>query len=322
MKVNSFIFNFKNKNSIIYLLSRFLIILLIIVIVDQVAGLGLSSIITKIPDGRYYKVFYTLNNNESEVLIVGSSRGERHFVSKMIQDSLGLSVWNGSRDTQHLPYIHCVVFSSIARYKPQLIIMNVEKDIFSEEMNFEAASLLDPFYNNKTVKKLYKDKQYFKSLAMNSNLIKFNSSYFYLLRPLVQKNQDGKKEDLGWEPLIGNFKGEKESEDEIMEYYSYDFDPESVELFENMVSEINKQNIKLLMVISPHFNKKYMNSSGLDYLKNISSTYSNIELLDYSLDPDLIYQEEYFKDNQHLNVPGAKFFTQKVISDLKKLDLF
>jgi len=320
MKGNSFIFNFKDKNSIIYLFSRFLIILLMIAIVDIVAGFVLKSIITEIPDGRYYKVYHTLNHNESEILIVGSSRGERHFVSTMIQDSLGLSVWNGSRDTQNLPYIYCVVFSSLARYKPKLIIMNVEKDIFSEEMNFEAASLLDPFYNNETVKKLYKEKQFAKSIFMNSNLIKFNSSYLYLLRPLVYKNQDGRKEDLGWEPLYGDFKGEKKKEDEILEYYSYDFDKESVEAFESIISELDKQNIKLLMVISPHFNSKYKNSSGLDYLKNITNEYSNIKLLDYSQDPDFVYQEEYFRDNQHLNVPGAKFFTSKVISAYKKLD--
>lgn len=322
MKVNSFIFNSKDKNSLGYLLYKVLIVILILIIADLLLGFLLGKVISNVPDGRYHKVYHSLYNNEGDILIVGSSRSETHIVPKLLQDSLKMSAWNASRESQGIPYIYCIVKNSLVRYKPKLIIMNVEKYIFSEKMNFQAASIMEPFFSNAIIKELYKDKLLKKSILLNSNLVKYNSSYFYLLRPLIFKNRDGNIEDLGLKPLHGNFVGRKEKETEIVEYYSYEFDQEELELFESTLKLIEDNSINLLMVISPSYNKNIIGSSGLDYLREISNKNSNIELLDYSLDEEFIYQNKYFKDQPHLNYDGAKLLTNKIISDLMNNGLF
>ena len=315
MLVNLFISNFKNKK-LLYLLSRVLIIIFVILVIDFFTGIILKNIITRVPDGRYFKLNYSLNKNESDIFIVGSSRGETHFIPKLMQDSLKVSVWNASRGNQGLPYIYSVIISSIERYKPKLIIMTVEKHFFSSELNFESASILEPFFDNKTINNLYKDKLFTKSILLNSNLIKYNSSYFYLLRPLIAKDKDGRSEDLGFNPLYGSFVGKKE--DKINEYYSYDLNKESVQLFDQIISEVNAKNINLLLVISPRYNIRFKESSGFDYIKKVCNSYDNVRLLDYSMDKDFIYQDEYFKDVRHLNFKGATLLTNKTIAYIKK----
>ena len=108
-------------------LSRFciavLIILISVAIVDSAIGKVMDWMLPKISNqGDTGKTYFSLYDVESPIVIVGSSRASHHYVTQIIEDTLGMSAYNVARDGCFFSYNCCVVNSILDRYSPELII--------------------------------------------------------------------------------------------------------------------------------------------------------------------------------------------------------
>lgn len=96
--------------------------------------------------GETGKTYYSLNDVDTPVLIVGSSRAAHHYVSNIISDSIGLDVENIGRDGCFFSYNCCVIHSVLDRYVPRLIIWDIWVDDLCGD-NPDPLENLHPYYN-------------------------------------------------------------------------------------------------------------------------------------------------------------------------------
>jgi hypothetical protein len=97
------------------------------------------------------------------------------------------------------------------------------------------------------------------------------------------------------------------------------FHKPTINLFSNFINECQSLKIKLYFVHAPDFidnQKKYINRDDLIFLIGSISKKHEILFLNYSNHP-LSYNKEYYKDIGHMNIKGAKKFTEILVDTLK-----
>lgn len=298
------------------LFSRIFFIALLLVSIDLVFGQLFGFIRDHSPDGRYYKAKYTLDEAQEDIIIIGSSRGERDYVPYLLEEAFNLSCWNASRGGQGLPYFRAVEEGIVKRYHPKLVIVNLEADILEHPPFYQEMGFLRAFYKNHSdiqgvVNKISQNEKW----KLKSNLYAFNSSFYYLLRPYLFHDLDGKNSDKGWKPSYG-----------IWEDPGFPFEvvndrkplnKESVSEFETMVAHFNDQDIQLVFSIAPNYGEKTIMTSSLHYIQEVAKN-NDIPIFNFSADTTFITKAEDFIDIEHLNVDGAKLFTAKLIDSLQQ----
>jgi hypothetical protein len=292
------------------------IVIALLAVFDVLAGIALDYLRDHSPDGRYYKTKYSLEACNEDVVVIGSSRGEINYVSKIIEDSLGLPCWNASRGGQGTPYFRAIQEGILARYAPKVVILNVDDNDLETPPNYDHAGVLRPFYQScPPIRPVLDKTSTFEFLLLKSKLYAYNSSFYYLIRPYFVQGLDGKTSDKGWKPRMDKMTVEMNHELEIVTAKD-SLDAESVALFETLVSKFKERGCKLFFVVSPNYGRSVDDSFAIQYLRE-KSKQENIPLFVYSNDTAFITKPEYYVDPDHLNVEGAQIFTQHLIQQIK-----
>ncbi|WP_143962624.1 SGNH/GDSL hydrolase family protein [Litoribacter populi] len=302
------------------LLIKIVIVCVAFVALDQVVGSLLLNLLEKSPDGRYYKTRYSLEEADEEIIILGSSRAEGNYSPVVLEENLGVDVWNAGRGGQGLPFWAAMNSGILARHKPELVIINVENDFLKVQPNDQsyerAAGILRPFYGrHKAVQNfvdLVSDKE---GLLLESNLYAFNSSFYYMLRPYLFKGIDGKLEDKGWKPQEGTLVGKDIPERVINEDDEDSLDPEAIRIFEELVTQLRDKGSKVVLTVSPDYNKKVVTTPTLEYLEDMEG----VHLLDFSNDEFFTQNPEFYTDPIHLNKQGAMAYSKRLAEELKPI---
>lgn len=294
------------------------IILALLAVCDVLAGVALDWLRDHSPDGRYFKTKYSLEACREDVVVIGSSRGEINYVSQIIEDSLGMSCWNASRGGQGTPYFRAIQEGVLTRYAPKVVILNIDDNDLETQPNYEHAGVLRPFYDNHPeIRPILDRTSTFEWLLMKSRLYAYNSSFYYLIRPYFVKGLDGKTTDKGWKPRLEKMSAEiggaLEPEPEKVPLH-----PESVALFDTIVSKFQQRGVQMFLVVSPNFGRTVGSSSTIEYLRKTSRE-RQIPLFVYSNDTAFITKPDYYVDPDHLNVEGAQIFTKHLVQQIKPL---
>lgn len=298
------------------LVTKISIVLALLFAVDVLAGIALDWLRDHSPDGRYYKTKYSLESCKEDVVVIGSSRGEINYVSQVIEDSLGMSCWNAGRGGQGTPYFKAIQEGILTRYAPKVVILNVDDNDLETPPNYEHAGVLRPFYHSCAAIRPVLDKtSTFEWLLMKSRLYAYNSSFYYLIRPYFVEGLDGKTSDKGWKPRLDKMTAEFDGTLQP-EPARTNLDTESVALFESIVAKLKEKGCRIFFVVSPNYGRTVSASSAIEYLKQ-SSAKNDIPLFIYSNDTSFITKPEYFVDPDHLNVEGARLFTQRLVEQIK-----
>lgn len=291
------------------LLKRLAILFLVLIITDFILGFFLNQVLVNAPDGRYYKANTSLNTCNEDVLVFGSSRAETNYAPNVLKNTLNLSCWNTGRGGQKLPFWYAISKGVLNRYTPKIAIINVEDDFLTEDLKdaYERAGILRPFYySNPEIQPIIDNISQFEKHLLLSNTYAYNSSFYYLLRPYFLKGVDGELHEKGWKTRKGEIKKTKNELKVISS--NQPLNEESVTLFEEFIKGFIEKGCKVYMFISPDFQKVYSSTSTIEYLKNRK----DIKFFNFSLDTFISKNKHYFIDESHLNVEGAKYYTQKI----------
>jgi hypothetical protein len=297
-------------------LMRIFFLAIILFISDYVGGYFLRKILFYSPDGRYFKTIYTLDQSNEEIIIYGSSRAEANYVPTVFEGVLGKKTWNAGRGGQGLPFWFGLFLGMKERHIPKIAIINVEPNFLRNEDNtktFERAGFLRPFYkSHKPLQKIIDRVSYAESYLIKSDFYAFNSSYYYLLRPFFFKGVDGKIEDRGWKPLYGKMKVDK-LETRIIDLENDELNQEMKLMFSEFVGELNNKGCRVFVCVSPDFGRKVTGTPTLVYLQSLKE----INLIDFSASEDFIIFPSLYKDRDHLNIEGARKFSETIAKEIK-----
>lgn len=250
---------------------------------------------------------------EYDVIVMGSSRAQHHYVSRIISDSLGMSCFNTGKDGQGIILMYGIFRMILNRYEPSLIIydicgLDLLKNI-EDSNNERYVSLLKPYIKQPYIGEYIRDVSFKEWLKSKSSLYRYNSISILALRNATKQNAyngDGYSRLEGimdYDPIV------------TRENTNSEIDPVKMYYFKSFIQTAMDKGIRLVCVLSPC----YGNMSPNYYLPLFEVCYKNgIPVLDYFDDENFSSKKELFKDSWHLNDSGAKLFTQKMVSDLLK----
>jgi len=301
----------------IYLLIVFIIILISI---DKLLSYGLNLMLKAAESGLYSDIDLVLNKQKSDILILGSSRANSHYDSRVIKKSSGLFTYNAGLGGQGYTYSEIIVRSSFKTHKPALVILDLSVNLLTDAGDFDKTKILMPFaYDNSIVREVLQrndDKLQFKTLM---STYYFNSALYDLLDGVfVLKTRDTTL--YGFAPLKkGTVKHSFEQDRSPIVFTEYS--SREILGYKNTLIELKNSKVPFVVVVSPIYEPNWAKDDK-NYLWLILLAKDNgATVLDYSLDPRFRGHTELFKDRIHLYEDGAKLFTEILVEDIKKLGI-
>ncbi len=262
-----------------------------------------------------------------DLLIYGSSRAWVHFNSMVLEENLGLSTYNLGMDGHNF-WLQYLRHKALLKYnmKPKVIILSV--GIFSLNKRNDLYNLNQflPFIFDLDIYKYTSTYEGFSLMDYTIPLYRYSGKQDVIKKAIYDYQQTDTERPY----RIRGFRGMKRAWNQDLEkaksrlnHINVKNDKASEDLMQQFLNECNDLGIKVIIVYSPE------QVSGQSFVENrdeVVNTYvkmakrNGITFLDYS-DDEMCYNKSLFYNSMHLNEKGANIFTNKLIVDLKKLDL-
>ena len=287
-----------------------LIVLASVAVVDEAVGKVMDWMIPQISNqGDTGKTYFSLNDVNTPVVIVGSSRAAHHYVTEMIEDSLKMPAYNVARDGCFFSYNCCVINSILDRYTPKLIIWENGTEYLYDDMDDPLESLY-PYYDSNTwVNKTIKEELPFTEYArLNSNIYQYNSIVHRILSRYRGRNAFMDETVKGYLPLKPK-KLRKELQLMSEKISSVRLSDTKVERFRQTLERAKEKGVKMIVVDSPKFKKRDKNNLSAVKMQELCQQYGSI-FLDNSQLTYFLEHPELFNDATHMNDDGAKIYTK------------
>ncbi|WET01242.1 hypothetical protein [Flavobacterium sp. YJ01] len=288
------------KKFLFYIISIFLVTILIAVLLD-----GLYTYIFMQSKNRG-KIEAVVNSEAKkyDVVILGSSRANNHFVSQMFEDK-GLKTFNYGMSGGHLFEASLMLKLMIERkYEIKNVILEADLNLSNEKMAEGIGSLFIPFIHNSTI-----IKDHFK------NESDFNELYYIPFYRYIK--YDGKigirevffsaihkktnsQDNLGYYPLEKHKNGNMKNNIVNLNPLPHN------KYYEEIKNICKKNNINFIAVMTPMCE----NVVGMNYFDKVKKAYP--EIYNYE---NVVIEDKYFSSCGHMTDAGARIFTAKIIKD-------
>lgn len=297
------------------------IVLILVAAVDVVIGKTMDSLLPQISNqGATGKTYFSLNEVNTPIAIVGSSRAAHHYVTQMVEDSISMPTYNVARDGCFFSYNCCVVNSILDRYSPKLIIWENSLDYLYDGVEDPLENLYPYYLKNEWISKALKEELTLEEyVRLSSNLYKYNSTIHRILMRYFSRNAFVNDTQKGYFPLMPKVRlkplellQEKETH--------YQLSEKKIERFRATLIRARDKHVKLVIVDSPKYKISNPNNSSAKMMQKISDECGALFIDDSQL-PEILEHVEYFNDAGHMNDDGAKVYTEIFLSQIKEFAL-
>lgn len=308
------------RNNLIKKWAKFL---LLFIVLDLTLGSLAKDIFFSQKTGKYARLTYSIEQDNSDIIIMGSSHANRHYVPKIIKSELKKTCYNTGVQGQNMLFQLALQKMILRRHKPNTIILNIDKKWMEKsEGAYGLLADLYPYYWN------YRSELY-PILSLGSKYIDYkllfnsyqtNSTFVHVVKYFLIPQKDIN----GYIPLYGKLKKKKNNINQIKNEQDVPanekesnsgIDENFVNALKVFIVNAKKYDINMLLVKSPALRKDRNLESNKSYriMHSIAAEY-DIPLIDYTNNPKFNNQYYLFNDPAHLNDDGAKIFT-KMLSD-------
>ena len=287
-------------------------------IMDFGIGAIFDGMIQNLPDDgeRVAKSNYVLTKNESDIVVIGSSRAECHYDTRIIQERYpDKTVYNCGIDGQGLFYQIAVVNCLLDRYKPDMIIWDLQFDDL-ESSRVGNLSLLYPYYykNNNIKEFLDKDNTSLKYYIW-LNSYRFNGTAGRILKAKFFSSADQARLGFGGREGEGLYSVSAKT----IDIKKTTLNKGRLEYFLRVVKRVKAAGVKLIVVESPLYDTHIGMGSTIEKLHELENEGMLIFIDDSQL-PELLGKSEYMLDDNHMNIAGAKVFTEILCNQLPDIE--
>ena len=288
-------------------------------ILDYIIGLLLDNIRHNLPmDGeRTAKAEYVINDVDADIIIIGSSRAQVHYDTKVFRDSIpSKTVFNCGGDGQKFWYCDIVTNCILNRYSPQLIIWDFLLDDL--ESNNENLSLLYPYYKeNDYIKCRLLEREPLLSIKLLLNTYRYNGSGSRIITA-SRLPKDYGKDKFG-------YSGHKPLKTVSLFFNDLTFKPmapdaDKVASLEKTIKKAKAMGVPLVFAISPVVNRIKGLNTTIEALKGLCLKY-NVMFIDDSQLVGFVGNPSRGYDSGHLNSDAAAEFTKLLVGKIKKEEI-
>ncbi|MCH5347616.1 MAG: hypothetical protein J1E63_10920 [Muribaculaceae bacterium] len=254
--------------------------------------------------------YYIAGEMTDSVLIFGSSRAIHHFNPKILEDSLGMTVYNCGLDGNGIIYNYGRLMSILRRYKPRVIIYDImpEFDMSHDDYTKYLQWQKRLYDDVPEVREVFNDVDWTERYKMISNLYKYNTSIIQMLSDNVKPKQAVSYH--GYKPIDEVINYDVSPKDEL----PAEWDELKLKYFHRFIEECQRNGIAVIISFSPWY--KAVNSARFDNFVSLCNEY-RLPVIDMYADSVLSSNPNYFADASHLNSTGADLFSQKFAHILK-----
>lgn len=282
-----------------------------VLIFDRVGGEAMWWVNQHTHDVSGPKIKYLVNDVHEDVVMMGTSRCNSHYVPFIISDSIGMSVYNGGIDASGCIFAHYIMLCHIlAHHTPKVICLDVLTNDFAKEKKpFRTVSFFAPYFGrNKMADSVFRLAGTYWAYQ-TSHLYRFNAKAASNLAGLaVNKQAHGEN---GYLPNECPKQFPELLDDEIVT----EVDTLKLSYINKFIGLCRQKDIKLVFIVSPSYTR--VPKQRYEVLSEIAKE-NNIPMFDYHTTEMYFDHPEYFRDNGHLWDKGARLFSAAFASDLKR----
>ena len=260
---------------------------------------------------------YCVERATPQIAIIGSSTASHHYIPDVIEDSLGMSVYNFGKDGCFFLYQNAEINLMLERYKPDCILWEIGETSLSskydKEREYQGIKDLYPFYKHPYVKSIIDGADQFQFLRMLINSYKYNSNVLALIRLCVSDCQDSQK---GYMPLYNSMDPSSRQEKAGFDYVT---EQSKVDRLQKTIERCNNSGVQLIFVSSPRYNP--LNVASLDCYNRLRTIarQNNIPFIDFYDNPQFSYNTVLFSDCDHMNNEGAELYMSLLIPKISRI---
>ena len=287
-------------------LLKSLLFVILLSIIDFCAG-GIFQFRDKMKSGTGAKISYIMNGLNEDVIIMGSSRGFRHYNSQIFEDTLGLSTYNAAINGNGIVLASGLADLAFKDHSPQVIVYELTPTMdLNQSDNIKYLFYLKPYFDKKEIRELFYFVSKTEYIKMHSSLYRLNSYLMRMLNGIISKDNNLIK---GFEPnnSVLNY------EPSPPERTSFKADSIKKVLLTQFIENAKAHNIDLFFTVSPIYSypDTALYSSVINFVKN-----KGVIILDHSRDTAFVGNKRYFSDRTHLNGEGANKISEIISSEI------
>lgn len=244
-------------------------------------------------------------NKKYDVVFMGTSRANNHFVPQIFEDK-GYTSFNYGMSGSHMFETALVLKLMMAnKFEIKNLVLEADLSICNEKRDEGTTARFMPYiHQNEIIKNHYKNEPDFYSIYYLPfyRYVKFDNKIgFRELYDVAAKKPTNTLYNKGYYPLLSNKKGSMKNDISPLKAIRNKYYEE--------IKLICKQNkIKLTVVMTPMCE----NTKGLDYFDKVNKVYPEIHNFE-----NVITDDKYFSSCGHLNDEGARIFTKHIFNELK-----
>ncbi|MDR7372315.1 hypothetical protein [Flavobacterium aquidurense] len=288
-------------------MKKFLLFTLKILILTIVIAVALDFIYTTVylqsnNRGKIDHVYNSKNENY-DVVILGSSRANNHFVAQMFEDK-GLKTFNYGMSGGHLFEASLLLKLMIERnYKIKNVILEADLNLSNIHRDLGISSKFLPYlHQSEVVKKHFENEDDFLELYYLPfyRYTKFDERIgFREFYNTILKKKTNTLDNKGYYPLVnrkGNMKNNIVNLNPLVHNQYY----------EEIKQLCKDNNINFIAVMTPMCE----NTKGINYFEKVKKLYPEIHNYE-----NVVVEDKYFSSCGHMNDTGARLFTAQILKD-------
>lgn len=288
------------KNFLIYIAKIIIVTVILAIILDVVY----TAIFMQSKSRGKIEAVINSNIEKYDVVILGSSRANNHFVSQMFEDK-GIKTFNYGMSGGHLFESSLLLKLMIERkYKIKNIILEADLNLSNDqESEGVAAKFLPYIHCSKAIKNQFYQQENFNALYYVPfyRYIKYDSKIgFREIYKITKGETTNALDNLGYYPLVKHKNGNMKNNIVKLNPMPHN------KYYEEIKSICKANNINLIVVMTPMCE----NVKGMNYFEKVKKAYPEIHNYE-----NAVVENKYFSSCGHMNNTGARMFTARILKD-------
>ena len=288
------------KRFLIYITGILILTVLIAVVLDVIY----TSIFLQSKNRGKIETVFNSEAQKFDVIILGSSRANNHFVSEMFEDK-GLRTFNYGMSGGHLFEASLLLKLMIERnYEIKNVILEADLNLSNDqESDGVSAKFLPYIHNSNVIRNHFSEQKNFNELYYIPfyRYVKYDSKIgFREIVKIEVREKTNALDNLGFYPLKkhknGNMKNNIVNLNPLIHNRYY----------EEIKNICKSNNINLIVVMTPMCE----NVVGMNYFDKVKRMYPEIHNYE-----NVVVEDKYFSSCGHMTDEGAKKFTERIIKD-------
>ena len=288
------------KRFLIYLVKILFVTIFIAVVLD---GLYTAIFMQSKNRGKIEAVINSKAKNY-DVVILGSSRANNHFVSQMFEDK-GLKTFNYGMSGGHLFEASLMLKLMIERkYEIKNVILEADLNLSNDqESDGVSAKFLPYIHNSEVIKEHFLSQENFNQLYYIPfyRYVKYDSKIgFREIYNITKGESTNALDNLGYYPLAKHKNGNMKNNILNLKPLPHN------KYYEEIKNICKANNINFIAVMTPMCE----NVVGMNYFDKVKKAYPEIHNYE-----NVVIENKYFSSCGHMTDAGAKIFTTRILKD-------